>query len=92
MSVLGWFGSILVVASLAQDDVRRIRVLNLAASVVLLAFNASIGVLSMTALNGVLVGINVHHLLRDARRTARGGRAATADGSIDPLTPARHTP
>lgn len=70
ISMLGWLGSALVVASLVQHDVRRLRQVNLAACVALAIFNMALGIVSMIALNIVLAGVNGYHLLRtgaDAR-------------------------
>jgi hypothetical protein len=62
IAALGWVGSALVVASLTQLDVRRLRQLNLAAAVVLGIFNIAVGIASMIALNAVLAAINGYHL------------------------------
>lgn len=63
VTVLGWLGSFLVVLSLAQRDVRRLRQVSLASAVVLLCFNLVIGIASMVALNVALVLINTYRLL-----------------------------
>ncbi len=70
ITALGWVGSGLVVLSLNQRDVRRLRQVNLVASLVLSVFNVVVGIPSMIALNVVLAAVNGHHLLAD-RRTAR---------------------
>jgi len=61
---LGWFGSALLVFSLLQARVLRFRVLNLAACVILVAFNAAVAVWPMVAMNVVLAAINVWFIQR----------------------------
>ena len=64
LDALGWAGSALLVWSLLQGRILRLRVLNLIGSLVLLAFNALIEVWPMVALNAVLAGINIFYLVR----------------------------
>jgi hypothetical protein len=59
VDALGWAGSVLLIYSLLQARVLRFRVLNLVASVVLVVFNAVLGIWPMVAMNAVLAGINV---------------------------------
>jgi hypothetical protein len=63
-TALGWVGSALLVYSLLQARVLRFRVLNLAASLVLVVFNVLIDVWSMVAMNAVIAAINVWHTAR----------------------------
>jgi hypothetical protein len=71
VELLGWSGSVLVVLSLTQSNLRRLRRVNLAASLLHLAFNLILGIMPMIALNLVLTGINSYYLLTD--RTRSGG-------------------
>ena len=64
LSIIGWGGSALVVASLLQARILRLRVLNLIGCVVLVGFNLAIGVWPMVGMNAVLAVINVVHLWR----------------------------
>lgn len=64
LDALGWGGSALLVYSLLQRRIIRLRVLNLAAGVVLLVFNALIQVWPMVGLNAVTSVINVWFLVR----------------------------
>jgi hypothetical protein len=64
LDALGWAGSALLVYSILQTRVLRLRALNLVASLVLTVFNAAIGVWPMAAVNAVLAGINVWFLVR----------------------------
>ena len=64
LDVLGWGGSALLVFSLMQQRVLRFRVLNLAAGVALLVFNAIIEVWPMVGLNAVTSAINIWFLVR----------------------------
>jgi hypothetical protein len=59
LDVLGWAGSALLIYSLMQARVLRFRLLNLVASVLLLIFNAFLGIWPMVAMNLALAGINV---------------------------------
>lgn len=69
ITLLGWIGSTLVVLSLAQRDLRRLRQVSLASALVLLAFNLAVGIASMVALNIALAAMNAYRLLgsRDVR-------------------------
>src|SRR4051794_11995908 len=64
LSIIGWGGSALVVASLLQARILRLRVLNLIGCVILVGFNLAIGVWPMVGMNAVLAVINVVHLWR----------------------------
>lgn len=64
LDALGWAGSALLVFSLLQARVLRFRVLNTIACVVLVVFNAMIGVWPMVAMNTVLVCINAWFIVR----------------------------
>jgi hypothetical protein len=63
LDVLGWGGSALLVYSLLQTSVLRLRVLNLAACLILVVFNAVIGVWPMAAMNAVLSLINLRFIV-----------------------------
>ena len=68
LDALGWAGSALLVYSLLQARVLRFRVLNTVGCVVLIVFNALLGVWPMVGMNLVLAGINlwfIRTLLRD---------------------------
>lgn len=64
VDALGWFGSALLVFSLLQARILRLRVLNTVACVILVGFNALVGVWPMVAMNVVLAGINVFFIIR----------------------------
>ena len=59
LDVLGWAGSALLIFSLLQARVLRFRLLNLVACLVLVVFNALLGIWPMVAMNVVLSGINL---------------------------------
>src|SRR6266545_3201070 len=67
LSIVGWGGAALVVVSLLQTRILRLRVLNLVGCVVLIAFNAAIEVWPMVGMNIVLAVINAVHLWRLVR-------------------------
>lgn len=62
LDALGWAGSALLVVSVMQTRVLRLRALNLLACLVLTWFNAALGIWPMVAMNLALVAINVWHL------------------------------
>jgi hypothetical protein len=67
LDFLGWGGSALLVYSLLQASVLRLRVLNAVACVILIVFNAMLEVWPMVGMNTVLVAINawfIVHLMR----------------------------
>lgn len=64
MSIVGWGGSALVVVSLLQTRILRLRALNLIGCVILIGFNLAIEVWPMVGMNAVLAVINVVNLWR----------------------------
>lgn len=62
LDALGWAGSALLVYSLLQARVLRFRILNLAACLVLVVFNASLQIWPMVAMNVVLSLINLYFI------------------------------
>lgn len=64
LDIIGWGGSALLVYSLLQSRVLRFRVLNLAACLILIAFNAFLGVWPMVGMNIVLCAINIWFIVR----------------------------
>jgi hypothetical protein len=64
LDVVGWGGSALLVFSLLQARVLRFRTLNTVACVVLIFFNAMIGVWPMAAMNLVLAAINIWFIVK----------------------------
>jgi hypothetical protein len=76
VDALGWFGSALLVYSLLQARILRLRVLNTVACVILIVFNALIGVWPMVAMNIVLAAINLFFIVRMLRE--RGDEQAYA--------------
>ena len=64
LDILGWGGSALLVFSLLQASVLRLRTLNLVACLILLVFNAMIDVWPMVGMNAVLAAINVWFIVK----------------------------
>lgn len=75
LEAVGWLGSALLIFSILQPDIRRLRWLNLAASVVLTAYNLLIPAWPMVAMNVAVAAINVYYLAAEHRRQ----RSAAAD-------------
>lgn len=68
LDALGWGGSALLVYSLLQERVLRFRTLNLVAGIVLIVFNAILGVWPMVALNTVTSAINLWFIAQLTRQ------------------------
>jgi hypothetical protein len=64
VQVLGWVGSALLVYSVLQTRIFRLRLFNGVASAMLVIFNAAIAVCPMVALNVTLTAINVFYIVR----------------------------
>ncbi len=64
VDALGWFGSALLIFSLLQARILRLRVLNTVACGILTVFNAIIMVWPMVAMNVVLAAINLFFITR----------------------------
>lgn len=64
LDLIGWAGSALLVWSLLQTRILRLRALNLVGCLVLIGFNGALHVWPMVGLNVVLAVINVWHLRR----------------------------
>src|SRR6476469_2038796 len=67
LEAIGWIGSAVLVWSLLQTQLRRLRVINLVGCVILIGYNAANHVWPMVRLNVVLAVINVWQLSRMAR-------------------------
>jgi hypothetical protein len=67
LDLIGWAGSALLVWSLLQSRILRLRALNLVGSLVLVFFNGVLHVWPMVGLNVVLAGINVYYLVKLTR-------------------------
>lgn len=72
LDALGWGGSALLVFSLLQARVLRLRALNLVACVMLTVFNAVLAVWPMVAMNIVLAAINLWFIVRLLRDSHDG--------------------
>jgi hypothetical protein len=64
LDLLGWGGSALLVYSLLQASLLRLRVLNAIACVILIFFNAALSVWPMVGMNAVLVAINAYFIVK----------------------------
>jgi hypothetical protein len=76
LEVLGWTGSVVLVISLLQTRIIRLRLINLTGSLVLTVYNMAIEVWPMVGLNVVLSAINVFFLVT-MLRTRHDPRAYT---------------
>jgi hypothetical protein len=64
LDAVGWAGSALLIVSLLQARVLRFRALNTVACVILIGFNAALGIWPMVAMNTVLAAINAWFIWR----------------------------
>jgi hypothetical protein len=64
LDLIGWAGSAVLVWSLSQARLLRLRILNLIGSVILVVYNAALSVWPMVGLNAAMTGINAFHLYR----------------------------
>jgi hypothetical protein len=64
LEIVGWTGSALLVWSLLQTRIVRLRALNLVGCLILIGYNGAIRVWPMVGLNAVLTVINVVHLYK----------------------------
>lgn len=62
LEIVGWVGSAVLVVSLLQTNILRLRMINLAGCVILLLYNALIGVWPMVGLNVALAAINLYFI------------------------------
>lgn len=67
LEVVGWLGSAVLVLSLLQTNLHRLRWINLLGCLVLIVYNGAVGVWPMVGLNVVLAGINIWYLVRAHR-------------------------
>lgn len=67
LDILGWGGSALLVYSLLQSRLLRLRVLNLAACLILIVFNWALEVWPMVGMNIVLAAINLWFIVKLVR-------------------------
>lgn len=68
LEVIGWVGSAVLVVSLLQTNLHRLRWINLVGCAVLIAYNGIAGVWPMLGLNLVLASINIFYLVRAHRQ------------------------
>jgi hypothetical protein len=80
---LGWAGSAVLVWSLLQTRILRLRWWNLIGSVALIAFNTIARVWPMVGLNLVLAGINIYYLVTLTRSRHDEGRYAVVPVGVD---------
>ncbi|RKR87041.1 inner membrane protein [Micromonospora pisi] len=88
LDIIGWSGSALLVWSLLQTRVLRLRALNLVGSLVLIGYNAALGVWPGVGLNVVIAIINVWYLrrmlaTRHDERTYEVVEVGTGDGFLN---------
>jgi hypothetical protein len=83
--IVGWAGSALLITSLMQPTISRLRWVNLGASTLLMAYNLLLGSAPMVALNVTLIVINCVYLFR-ARRAARAASEPIVVSAPDPAS------
>lgn len=83
IEVVGWLGSAVLVWSLLQARLLRLRAWNLVGSVILTGYNTAVGVWPMVGLNVVLAGVNLSHLVRLLRSRRDAGAYAVVELPAD---------
>ncbi|MGN7799688.1 hypothetical protein [Leifsonia sp. 22587] len=85
---LGWAGSVLLVVSLLQSRMLALRVLNLVAALLLIAYNIALGVWPSVAMNVAVAFIDAYYLLPPSirRPRQRGATVAQHRSSKRPVT------
>lgn len=84
IEVFGWIGSGLLVLSLLQGKMLRLRVINSIASVMLVLYNVLVETWPMVGMNAAVILINVWHIariLRERRAAATTPDAATTEAT-----------
>ena len=82
LEVIGWLGSGILVWSLMQTQILRLRVFNLVGCFIHIGYNAVVGVWPMVGLNIALAIINIYNLVR--LRTAPGATSAYEAVEVGP--------
>ncbi|WP_433674242.1 hypothetical protein [Microbacterium gorillae] len=80
IEAVGWAGSALLVISLLQGGMMRLRILNLIASVILIGYNALVETWPMAAVNAAVAIIDIFYIVKIAK-TDRRRRADHAEVS-----------
>jgi hypothetical protein len=83
LEVVGWVGSVLVVASLTLAGVWRFRVLNLVGALIATGYNAVLGIWPFAAMNGAIAVIDVYWLLRLHRERHDAGTYEVVEVAAD---------
>ena len=79
VEAIGWIGSGLLIFSILQTQITRLRIANAVASVMLVAYNLILEVWPMVALNAAMTMINLFYLTRGALRETRRRQEVEAD-------------
>lgn len=67
LEVLGWLGSAVIVWSLLQTQLSRLRTFNLVGTILLIGYNLILGIWPMVGLNVVLAAVNIWYLVGSSR-------------------------
>lgn len=84
IEIIGWLGSLLLVVSLLQAQMMRLRVLNLIAALVLVGYNAAVETWPMVGMNAAVAVIDVYFIIvlrREAGRPDPAGVAHPGEGA-----------
>ena len=98
LEAIGWIGSAVLVWSLLQTQLRRLRIINLVGCFILIGYNAVNHVWPMVGLNVVLAAINIYYLAQMSRERHDAGayevlecveRAARLRAALERIPPNR---
>jgi CRP/FNR family cyclic AMP-dependent transcriptional regulator len=84
---LGWTAALLTLTTFACADMRRLRLLALAANAAFIAYGITAGLLPVLALHLVLVPVNLWRLHQTPRAGAPVVNASQGDGETEPRRP-----
>jgi len=82
IEVFGWIGSGLLVVSLLQGKMLRLRVINSIASVMLVLYNVLVETWPMVGMNAAVIAINVWHIVRILRERRAEAEKPEAAGAV----------
>ncbi len=68
MDIIGWCGTILVVASMLMTSMKKLRLVNIIGSTLSVIFCVYTANVQVAVMNGCLVGINFYRLIQQIRQ------------------------
>ena len=82
IEIFGWIGSALLIASLLQGRMLRLRVINSVASAMLVLYNVLVETWPMVAMNAAVIVINVWHIVKIVREDRAAATTTEPPASV----------